>query len=633
MPAERTGLGFGLFISHASQDNDAAAALKARLQEHGYPDIFLDSDIDSGIRAGTNWIEALLDGLARSIVVLVLWSRHARASQWVFAELVVAQSRHKTIIPLLIDDAERDPLLAQLQWVDFRTLGAEAYRRIFAGLREAGARPDDTTVTTGRRSGTPYRGLAPLTEHDAAVFFGRTNEVIDAIEKLEGSRGGVGAQPGLLLVNGASGVGKSSFVRAGVAAKLRDRGWKVTRPIRPGSGWPRQLAEAVIRALEIPSEEWDVAFVERWLEDSAERSPAPALEHPGIHAAVETLARDARALLVVVDPLEEIVSQEPRSAIGFVHGLKALRQHATALTLATIRSDFIDPFGRVAGDWYVPLFLKPLARERQREVITRPADRFDVTVETRLVDTLLDQMETDDALPLLAYALQHLWENRTAANAMTLEDFRRLFPGGLDQAIADAADAVIAGKRHDAAAMAALRAAMLQMVRINEGGGYVPRAARWISIPLEARPLLDALVARRLCLRDQDRIDAAHDALFRRWRLAKEWIDQERGFIVWRVALAQPLNRWEGAGESDEELLVAGPLEEARRWVASHEPLLSATESAFVRRSLQKADRDAAEREAARRREIDQTRKIRASGIVITAGASLAEIHPERPCS
>ena len=62
---------------------------------------------------------------------------------------------------------------------------------------------------------SPYRGLTPYTEADAAYFFGRTAESATVAANLEVSR--------LTIFYGPSGVGKSSVLRAGVIHQLRQR--------------------------------------------------------------------------------------------------------------------------------------------------------------------------------------------------------------------------------------------------------------------------------------------------------------------------------------------------------------------------------------------------------------------------
>ena len=62
---------------------------------------------------------------------------------------------------------------------------------------------------------SPYRGLRPYTEADAAFFFGREAEGENVAANLLSAR--------LTLLYGPSGVGKSSVLLAGVVSSLRGR--------------------------------------------------------------------------------------------------------------------------------------------------------------------------------------------------------------------------------------------------------------------------------------------------------------------------------------------------------------------------------------------------------------------------
>ena len=86
------------------------------------------------------------------------------------------------------------------------------------------------TGTTAEEALRPYPGLSAFTEADAEHFFGREAEVEALWEKVRRQR--------LLAVIGPSGVGKTSFLRAGVIPS-RPSGWGVAY-LTPGASPARR---------------------------------------------------------------------------------------------------------------------------------------------------------------------------------------------------------------------------------------------------------------------------------------------------------------------------------------------------------------------------------------------------------
>ena len=171
----------------------------------------------------------------------------------------------------------------------------------------------------------PYRGLEPFTEEDHEVFFGRGQNVTDLVRLVR-------AQP-VVTVVGASGVGKSSLVLAGLIPALEgDKTWtKVI--LRPGpSAWPR-LADALVRA--------DRGTTEVVAQDESERQ-VERLHRQGLEPLARHLLSQDRRLLVVVDQLEELL------APGNVLDEELLRvlvpppgTESAARVVLTLRADFL----------------------------------------------------------------------------------------------------------------------------------------------------------------------------------------------------------------------------------------------------------------------------------------------------
>jgi formylglycine-generating enzyme required for sulfatase activity len=90
--------------------------------------------------------------------------------------------------------------------------------------------------------------------------------------------------------------------------------------------------------------------------------------------------------------------------------------------------------------------------------------------------------------------------------------------------------------------------------------------------------------------------EVAHEAIFRRWERLREWIAQEREFLLWRSDLESAHRRWQGAVEQsrDDALLMGLSLVQAQSWLANRAEDLTNSEVEFIKQS---ARRDATERE------------------------------------
>ena len=105
--------------------------------------------------------------------------------------------------------------------------------RLRARLAQLGLSQEYFPYVQGR---SPYPGLAGFEEEDAAVFFGRSAQIAEAMARLRLYREDGGCH--LFAILGASGSGKSSFLRAGLWPRLRrDRASFFCLPILPPREW------------------------------------------------------------------------------------------------------------------------------------------------------------------------------------------------------------------------------------------------------------------------------------------------------------------------------------------------------------------------------------------------------------
>ena len=299
----------------------------------------------------------------------------------------------------------------------------------------------------------PYIGLRPFDEPDQRLFFGREEQVNETLHRLEDHC--------FLAVIGASGSGKSSFVRAGLLPAIREgfllgtTDWHIV-VIKPGHEPYQHLAHELDRGRrrKIPSDGLSVIAALR----NSDQGVTLALQECGVSSSTR--------VLIVVDQFEELFGfRRPNArkdevaardeASAFVRMLlhaTADRQHAVHVAI-TMRSDFMGDAEAFLG---LPeaisrsQFLVPrLTRHQMEDVIVRPGAVPEVmyrpfTFEADLVNRIVnDAGDRSDQLPLMQHALMRTWKRaveRTGTNAVVLRHEDYTEAGGIEQALSIHAD-------------------------------------------------------------------------------------------------------------------------------------------------------------------------------------------------
>ena len=168
----------------------------------------------------------------------------------------------------------------------------------------------------------PFPGLLAFQEEDAAIYFGRDDDIRRLIERLDAHRA-QGAK--LVALLGSSGSGKSSLLRAGVVPRLKraGRNWIVAPPMRPRLHPVNELAVALAGASG-PGADW------RKLKDGLLRpDPARALADFANDLRVRAGAGEAQ-ILIPIDQAEELFGvADPDEARRFLEILKHARSSRT----------------------------------------------------------------------------------------------------------------------------------------------------------------------------------------------------------------------------------------------------------------------------------------------------------------
>jgi hypothetical protein len=595
-----------VFISHSSLDSFQAATLKAMLDEMGFTESFLDFDKHQGIPLGAEWESKLYREIDRCQAMLLVLTKNWLDSKWCFAEFAQARALGKTIF-VVVETPRGETAVAQdLQICDLAGDRVGGMDRLRYALKEA-----LLVAQAGfafPRDRAPFPGLVSFDAEDAAVFFGRDQEVAGAFEWARSERGRV---RNALAIVGGSGAGKSSLLKAGILPRLhRERGaggaqiYLIVPPLRPGETPMRELWSA-LRTL-------DPTLTRAELEAATNSSSARDL----IDRVRDKAGAFQAILVIAVDQAEELfAAKDPQERRAFLAALAAfLADDNPARLLVTIRADHIDALQKEAAfaDRLELLAILPMPIVRLPQIIKGPARRVDLSVDDALVEAIRADATTSDALPLVAFLLRELYDRYgKAARRLELAHYDALRLGDLsplEAAISRKADEAVKGASE--ADMAALRNAFTpSLVRLDEDRNvFVRRSASRSDLPPAAGELLDALVAARLLVEGRDehgsRIEVAHEALFRVWKTLAGWLVEEREFLIGKSRIERLFADYRALPEAQRDggLLTGVLMERARAWQMKYPGRFHEDETAFVRASIEAAERIVHERQRAARR-------------------------------
>ena len=465
-----------------------------------------------------------------------------------------------------------------------RPSAEEAYGTLSALLERQGSSADDKA--------SPFRGLLPFTERQAALFFGRDAEIDALVEQLR-------EVPVMTLV-GPSGAGKSSLVRAGVLPRLGEIGsWRVIH-MRPGAAPFETLASRLLGAAisttsgdplsqtSLPSgESHGPSHVE--VEELADALRAA----PGrLALRLERIASDQGGVVLFVDQLEELDTQldddATRAAFLRALGGGADDPAQPVRIVTTVRDDFL---GRLADGQAGAevlgriVVLSPPSAEAMREALDKPLEAVGYRWEDdAIVDEMVAAVEQETAaLPLLQFAADALWKRRDReGRLLTRAAYDAI--GGVEGALASQAEQVLGGMTPEE--VDSTRQLFLRLVSSQGTRRALERQAVLADLGEGADKVLDSWVAARLLtvrrgVGGKPSVELAHESLVSTWIQLRRWLDDSREERAFLEEVGQAAELWQRRGRPDEEVWVGEALWEAERKLAKAESS-DATVAAFV---------------------------------------------------
>jgi formylglycine-generating enzyme required for sulfatase activity len=475
----------------------------------------------------------------------------------------------------------------------------------------------------------PYKGLQYFDIGDAGLFFGREAQAAQLVRRLRDLLSADELR--FLAVVGASGSGKSSLARAGLAAALASGEALAdgTLPPQGAVGWPQHIITPGNHPLE---------SLAASLTRASESVSATATLIDDLRADERSLHLYARKLLsqgtgggeqlfLLVDQFEELFTlcRDEDERTAFIQALlnAAGSPGGPVVVVLTLRADFYTHCARYEG------LRAALARQQEyigamnaeelRRAIEAPAEGGGWELKPGLVDLMLrDAGAEPGALPLLSHALLETWKRRQGKR-LTLAGYHAA--GGVRGAIAHTADRVYGALTPDEQVIA--REIFLRLTELGEGTQDTRRRAeldellRIATDRQRARRVLAALAdaEARLVVTGETYAEVAHEALIREWPALRGWLEAAREDLLLGRRLTEAARAWEALERDLGDLYRGARLAQALDWAHGHDREMSPLEREFLEAS--QAEQARAGR-ARRLRWAGLTALVALLGVVIT---------------
>ncbi|MCC6808614.1 MAG: protein kinase [Deltaproteobacteria bacterium] len=370
----------------------------------------------------------------------------------------------------------------------------------------------------------PYSGLAPYVEAQAAYFCGRDAEIAACVERLQ--------RTALLVIAGASGTGKTSFVQAGLFTRLRPEYEPLV--IVPGNTPLSALQAAFPDEVNLP---------ERLRAD------------PSVFGAAVARRADkaGKRLVLFIDRCEQVAGHGDASVfLRAVAGVARDRQSPVRVIVA-MNEALLDRLAPELDARREVFVLKAPDAQTLAEIVQRPIATSGHSFDDATLPGTIAQDAATVSHPLLrvSFLMSQLWAKRDV-NQKVLQraDYDAL--GGVARVLELYADWALSGATPEQRRI--VHDICLRLVSRDEVAQSVPREALLVNLGKGCDEVLDRLVGVGLILSTQASADAQpelelmHDALIEAWPLLRQWLDERGAEIGFLNELEQAAAAWKADG-------------------------------------------------------------------------------------
>ena len=560
-------------------------------------------EADPGARPGT---DRLFMAASREYETAYesLGSPYSIFTQAILTGLDPSRLESGTVTSHSLTDWVSHKLKSEIQQPLFESSGSEIIlTRGVGGQPIAPQAPKSTAIC-------PYRGLGCFDETHSEYFFGREELTAELVDKLQSDR--------FVAIVGASGIGKSSLVQAGLVATLKQRAplqWRI-KFLTPGEHPLKSLANAFIDPnLGNLERAEQLRRAETFLEDGGRglaqlvQASLPMSNTPSRSTALGASTASAASrprMLLIIDQFEEVFTlskgsraeQERQQFFSCLMG--ALEAADSGLSVAiALRSDFQSKCALYEGLAHRieqhRVIVNPLKYEQIKATILKPAQKIGLVCEPSLVyNMMLDIIGAPGELPLLQYTLLELWNRRSGSEGgvarLTLDAYQEL--GGMRGTLQKRATEVFSQLTPEEQAIA--KRIFLALTQLGEGTEDTRRRVMKTELVSSVFPaalveqVLEKMVAAKLVVTSYEggrrspegqaqigstaiggslvldkqstgeMVDVVHEALIRNWGLLRNWLEENREMLRRVRRIEQAAQEWDSASQPSGEFLMNG---------------------------------------------------------------------------
>ncbi|MBA2394257.1 MAG: hypothetical protein H0V70_16125, partial [Ktedonobacteraceae bacterium] len=438
---------------------------------------------------------------------------------------------------------------------------------------------------------SPYHGLAPFSENDAASFFGYDDVINRMANKLHD-------EPHFLAVLGPTGSGKSSVVQAGLMPKLR---------------------HGEIQGYE----EWGI-FLTSLSDNPFAQLEAEGLEGATIHLSegIHTWSQkhNCQHLLFILDQFEIFLHQCPQDIQQrFVEQLRDVIHERAATVILILKDEFYSLLAKHEAlmEWVEKSLANVFAPHTKEALLAIakkrseiPGSLKDIVSIEQMIENILTQNHASNKSIMGIYELSQTWatlhqEQETQSDenidtdkllrtsATTLDDWAETVYNMLDEQ-----------------QKAFTKHLFTQAILPGDETLGTPDTGRSMQIAAlcqyeanyeEAYKTVYDLAERGLLITSRDRVTQhemvklANDDLIHEWRRLKEWLREYRTFQLWQQDFQPQVSAWfespvKNKSDNTSNLLEGFALAEAEMWLTKRPTNFDQQTLGFIQASQQQRE-------------------------------------------